>query len=469
MDPNNQNPTTPGPMPSTEDAGVGVPVPPPTVPHIVEEPVVTPAPTPVIPVVETKPKARWGKGALVGAIGAILVLVVGVFVGTGVVTNLQNKVNPEKKAAQADDDCKTAGGCFNGAECIPAGDSRPQTNADSGCSYKCVGPGQWELLSCPSGGGAGSPEADLGCGGTGQYPCGGGVDRCSGKCDGNLSCPSVQGDDKCGQSLTSGGGDTKDKQGCVGNNCPGGNQEVSWVNGTAVIPPCCVGWRYTCQGDVLERGCTLSAFKKEGPIRQGSVSVDPVACGTTVQADVSCYPIENGVCQSGGNSLPTSFKNAYGGTCVTQQQMVDCGGTCSTSDTRPRNGCLDGLSCTLRGGNTVCWGTRCETSEPTPTPTPTPPPASSASCQRLEYYRDGAMLPGGKNDIRVGDVITVRGFASVNNTTVSNIRFTVNAGGVAQVYSGTGLQLVGGLWQADSPPITIAATSYSISATPIFP
>jgi len=78
------------------------------------------------------------------------------------------------------------------------------------------------------------------------------------------------------------------------------------------------------------------------------------------------------------------------------------------------------------------------------------------------------MLPGGKNDIRVGDVITVRGFASVNNTTVSNIRFTVNAGGVAQVYSGTGLQLVGGLWQADSPPITIAATSYSISATPIF-
>lgn len=454
MDPNNQNPTIPGPMPATEDAGVGVPVPPPF-PPVVEEPDAVPP-----PVVETKQKKKWGTSALVGAIGAILVLVMGVFVGTMVVSNLQNKINPEKKAAQADDDCKAAGGCFNGAECIPAGDSRPQVNADSGCSYKCAGPGQWELLSCPNGGGAGSPEADLGCGGTGQYPCAGG------KCDGNLQVPSVQGDDKCGQPLTGGGGDTKDKQGCVGSECPAGTQEVKWINGTATIPPCCVGWRYTCQGDVLDRGCTKSAIKTEGPIRQGSVSVNPVACGTTVQADVSCYPISNGVCQSNSSNFSTSFKNAYGGTCTTQQQMVDCGGVCNTSDTRSRNGCLDGLSCTLRGGNTVCWGARCE-SGPTLTPTPTPPPSKSATCQRLEYYRGGAQIS--LADIHVGDVITVRGFASANNTTVSNIRFTVNAGGVAQVYSGTGLQLVGALWQADSPPITIAATSYSISATPIFP
>ena len=74
-----------------------------------------------------------------------------------------------------------------------------------------------------------------------------------------------------------------------------------------------------------------------------------------------------------------------------------------------------------------------------------------------------------QNQIQVGDQVVFRGFASAVNTTVTAINFAVSQNGVVTSYAGTGLQLVGGLWQADSPTITIVAASYSVTATPIYP
>ncbi|KKU03116.1 MAG: hypothetical protein UX52_C0001G0066 [Candidatus Amesbacteria bacterium GW2011_GWA1_46_35] len=106
------------------------------------------------------------------------------------------------------------------------------------------------------------------------------------------------------------------------------------------------------------------------------------------------------------------------------------------------------------------------TPRPTPTPAPTPPPTSSM-CQRIDILRNGVVIA--QNQIQVGDQVVFRGFASAVNTTVTAINFAVSQNGVVTSYAGTGLQLVGGLWQADSPTITIVAASYSVTATPIYP
>ncbi|KKS88011.1 MAG: hypothetical protein UV64_C0033G0006 [Parcubacteria group bacterium GW2011_GWC1_43_11b] len=529
MDPTNQNPITPGPMPSTEDAGVGVPVPPPTqsVPPVVEAPVATP-PTPpsVPPAVQTKPK--WGKGALVGAIGAVLVLVVGVFVGTMVVSNLQNKVNLEKQAGLAcstysSDEalCRGIGCEWSKSTTEVCNDVDVSSNCQSdwnfnqcsevhlGCSFTA---GQTQTVTC-----SGLSETacnNSGC--TANYgSCArdldiqGGLNACS-----YTSKSSCEGDGRCiwntgtFKSCTGGTKTTTSPSSCTGTYKSGTTQKCSSIDTYSCVSPATSGSSCTDGGT---RGYTRSINASIGV-----TSSDAATCYNNCQDKATCQLMISGFkcnsndsategCQDNPRVIRTidvsnngqlsscvtaSFDTSW--TCGSQQVDILCqdktgvhnnngsrgylafmstaaATACTTAETPPQktcnqtctatSECQTGLTCDV-GRNNTCWAASCETP---------PPPSNSASCQRLEYYRDGALLTGGRSDIRVGDVITVRGFASVNNTTVSNIRFTVNAGGVPQVYSGTGLQLVGGLWQADSPPITIVATSYSISATPIFP
>lgn len=426
MDPNNQNPTTPGPMPATEDAGVGVPVPPPTVPPVVEEPNAVPP-----PVVETKPKKKWGTSVLVGAIGAVLVLVVGVFVGTTVVTNLQEKVNLEKKAA---DECV-----------LPAFDSVDE------CTQSCLA--GCPLSSYPQECAAGCPSecVNLCAGGPPTNTCGNGA--CDAPGETSTNCPQ-----DCGGGAPVAPPPTS-----------GGNWNQC-TSSTGPIPcgSCLVK---SVEPGTMTFGCELNCGGSAGNCPGGSAGNYTIA-----HRWFHCKNKGSAPCGPGTGSTDHDGEGNLGGPGrwdISGQNLINGSGTF------PNPGCgrvqVD-VQMSASGTNVAgdVWDSEidCGGGPPpseTPSPTPTPPPSGSAACQRLEYYREGALLPGGRNDIRVGDVIKVRGFASANNTTVSNIRFTINAGGTASVYSGTGLQLVGALWQADSPPITITATSYSISATPIFP
>ena len=81
-------------MPTTEEA---VPPPPPT--PIIEPPATTPTPVPTNDNAQViKPKKKWGTGALIGAIGAVLTLVVGLGVGVALIKNKATQ-DIEKKAA----------------------------------------------------------------------------------------------------------------------------------------------------------------------------------------------------------------------------------------------------------------------------------------------------------------------------------------------------------------------------------
>ncbi len=100
-------------------------------------------------------------------------------------------------------------------------------------------------------------------------------------------------------------------------------------------------------------------------------------------------------------------------------------------------------------------------------PTPTPTPVAVSQCQQVNILRGGTQIQAA--DIKLGDTIIFRGFASATNTTVSKIRFTITKGGVAQTPVEVPATLVGSLYQADYQITADLATSYSVTAEAVSP
>lgn len=494
MDPTVSNPPIQS-LPTTEDATpVSIPTPQPSP----TPPAPQPVPTPIIPEVKSRPK--WGTGALVGAIGAVLVLVIGLAVGTGLVSNLQEKLNPEKKAGAT---CQT-GECEAGGVCFPNGTVDGATNTDSGCVYSCSNGAWTNPHNCPGGGGGNnSPEGNLGCGGSGQYPCTqyGAGGQCGGKCDGSLVCPSSSGNDKCGTATTSDSGGSGNNgtpeliaasniphacYGCYYNRstcnvdqcraalvnlhnavCPNNGIDPNiavdsqtirdFINNCysqpvvgssiTVVPNGCVAYRFNCPGMTIETATNGCNAGQDTTFSAGQTVSFGSSCGIQ-QIDFSC---------NGSTIAHRSQYTPCGSTTITPPPL-ECGAECA-GNTLPNSGCATDLTCSPTNG--VCFASRCASN-----PTPTPTPISGSACQRIDILRDNQVIS--KDQIKVGDVITFRGFATAQNTNISSMRFTINQGGTPQTYTGTNIQKIVDLWQADSPPITIAATSYTVSVTPVY-
>lgn len=103
----------------------------------------------------------------------------------------------------------------------------------------------------------------------------------------------------------------------------------------------------------------------------------------------------------------------------------------------------------------------------TPTNSPTPTTVPVTTCQQLEMYRGGVRIT--PDQIRRGDTITLRGFASAVNTTVSQIRFRITLGGTAQTPVLVPATLQGGVYRAEHQITINSATTYSITIEPVSP
>lgn len=133
------------------------------------------------------------------------------------------------------------------------------------------------------------------------------------------------------------------------------------------------------------------------------------------------------------------------------------------------NGNTYDVRCTQRGPGEICatstptpTPTPTPVSEPTPTPAPTPTPVGESACYQVKIFKEGVEITA--SDIRLGDVVTFRGFASATNTTVAKIRFVITKGGTAQTPVDKDATLVGNLYQADYEVTIDTATSYSVTA-----
>lgn len=272
-----------------------------------------------------------------------------------------------------------------------------------------------------------------------------------------------------------------------------------------------VEWRhawtsYSCPNCSVDAGCTEQGVTDtntgtacgggEG-CTNGGGPCGSIACtdGTTFGSD-PCYEPGSSQC----DSRASNACSGHGGILVGGGTRHDITFTCDrcASDRRcqtpdigvnPRystgaapGSCAQVDSCELPGDSNCtvvslcaesCSGILPPTPTPTPTPTavptptPTPTPVPGSACQRIDILRNGIVIT--QSQVQIGDQIIFRGFASAVNTTVTAINFAVSQNGVITSYAGTGLQLVSGLWQANSPTITIVAASYSVTATPVYP
>lgn len=386
-------------MPSTEDSGVGVPVPPPTVPPP------TTSQTP-IPVVEVKPKPKWGKGALVGVIGAILVLVIGVFVGTSVVTNLQNKINLEKKAGDTGDCQRDITGACNSACCGASPDCPSGQTCNIPNGYCQSG------KSCNVSSGGGYHQA---CDGSScvNQPCPNNAASCANDCTSNSQCSSSPPLTPIGDCRYVNSGQTVSVTGdCSGYSFRG---LVFRCNGPLSLSP-----TGRCEDKGIHPGFEAITFDQTGIT---SVSLGSVPNCKSKQADLTVVSRPNN--RLSGDELPGTPR-------VPNYVLAD-------------------------GNQSGCGST--------PTPTPTPP--TSYQCQQVKVFRGGTEITA--SQIQLGDTIVFRGFASAENTTVSKIRFVLTKGGVDQSPAEVNATLVGALYQADYQVTINSATSYTVVATAISP
>ncbi len=102
-----------------------------------------------------------------------------------------------------------------------------------------------------------------------------------------------------------------------------------------------------------------------------------------------------------------------------------------------------------------------------PSPSPSPSPAVSFQCQQVQVFRGVVQIQ--PVDIKLGDSIVFRGFATAVGTTISKLRFTLTLGGVAQTPVDESATIVGSTYQADYPVNVTTAASYSVTAVPISP
>ena len=113
----------------------------------------------------------------------------------------------------------------------------------------------------------------------------------------------------------------------------------------------------------------------------------------------------------------------------------------------------------------VLSGVDCVT--PSPSPSPSASPVTSFQCQQVKVFRGGVEIQ--TSDIKLGDTIVFRGFASSTAATAPKLRFTLTKGGVAQTPVDKDTTLVGALYQADYQITVDQATSYSATAVAISP
>ncbi len=102
---------------------------------------------------------------------------------------------------------------------------------------------------------------------------------------------------------------------------------------------------------------------------------------------------------------------------------------------------------------------------PSPSPSPSSSPTTSFQCQEVKVFRAGVQIQPA--NIKLGDTIIFRGFASTTNMAdpVHKLKFTLTKGGVALTPVEENAILVGTLYQADYQIVIDHATSYSVTAT----
>lgn len=499
MNPDPNQPITP-PIPPVE-SDVTPPAPPPAPPTPVEIPQTTSTPPPPPATgITTDTKVKWGAGKVVGAIVVVVVLVAGLAAGIFLSQRQQNVVKTPAAVCAPNDVLEKYCDSSNQTACHKCVNNQWEEHSAGDCSSLTCEPcgPSGNNTTCSSGGntgGGGGTCDSLSCTATSSqfvrhFVCS--TRLIGGKCD--LTAPgavviSDTGDNRSLKTATYFGQACTSEQIDIFNDIAdpytNSNGYVTSIQRDNDFSNCggTVPTATPTPGNHDPSGFAGVSCEPNAQMTIRGSATDPDAANTSLQlhlyfdsdpSDNNAAVLTDTVTATNGRFsrvLPNTVAR-YAGTGpavvlndnqnhVVKAYAINAPGTAGANHELTNSP----ITFTFAG----CAG---PTATPTTPPTPTPTIPGSASCQQVTIVK---IMHSGSEvanpslaKIQKGDVVTFRGFATATNTVVTNINFILTKSGTAQTPVSVVPTLVSGTYQADFSFTADIATTYSVSASPVY-